>query len=177
MEKADADYMAMLNNKTINPDRQPQPAKKQVSSAALNTATPFAALMEAYHAINEVAKGLILVSESDESFDWVTADWDSNELPSPEQLVELGLADVSQPCRTKELGEFFGPMTTGDDPYKQTATYRTLHQRLQEVFGNNPHKVYLLGEGEITVLVIGIVDQADNHARAIAGLRSLMVQT
>ncbi|KAI8144890.1 hypothetical protein BJV82DRAFT_606598 [Fennellomyces sp. T-0311] len=177
MEKEDDSYMAMLNSNIINPGRQPTPAPKKPLPASLNTATPFPALMEAYHAITEISKSVSLVSESDEPFEWITADWSAKELPSAEQMVELGFADTSTPCRTKGLAEFFGPMITDDDPYGQAESLRTLHKRLEEAYGDKPRKVYLVGEREITVLVVGIVDQTDNHAQAIAGLRSLLVQT
>ncbi|KAI9498342.1 hypothetical protein BDB00DRAFT_783972 [Zychaea mexicana] len=181
MEKEDADYLAMLNNKTINPDPRQQ-EQQQSSSPAINvnTAEPFEALTSACHAITGSSKELSLVSETDAPFEWVSTNWSSDDLPTAQDILKLGWADDMNASRSKTLDQFFEPMTDeNNDPYGQAKRYQALHKKLKEVFSDKPAKVYLLGEESVTVLILGIISSkgGSERTRALAGLRSLLVQT
>ena len=177
MEKEDADYLAMLNNKTINPPpSEQQENKQQTISHARESATQFPALMAARDQITVRSKDLSLVSETDAPFEWVSADWNSNTMPSVQQLVELGWIDESTTEKTKSLEEFFDKLIKGGDPYGQADRFQSLYEAIQHVFEGQETKVYLLGEQSITVLILGIISTNDGE-KALAGLRSLLVET
>lgn len=177
MEKEDADYLAMLNNKTINPPpSEQQQTTQQSTSHAGESATQFPELMAARDQITARSKDLSLVSETDAPFEWVSADWSSNTLPSVQQLVELGWIDESVTEKTKSVDEFFDKLTKGGDPYGQADRFQSLYEAIQHVFEGQETKVYLLGDQSITVLILGIISTNDGK-KALAGLRSLLVET
>lgn len=177
MEKEDADYLAMLNNKTINPTPSKQQENKQQSiSLAGESAQQFPELMAARDQISSRSKELSLVSETDAPFEWVSADWNSDTLPSVQQLVDLGWIDQSVTEKTKSIDEFFDKLTKSDDPYGQAGRFQSLYEAIQHAFEGQETKVYLLGDQSITVLILGIISSNDGK-KALAGLRSLLVET
>lgn len=173
--EGDQAYLAMLNNKTINPP--PREEQPQEESRASKLATPFPALTTAEQNVTSAIKDVYLVSESDEPFEWITAPWTSDKLPTAAELTELGLVDKASLGRiqTSTLEEFFKKRVAADDPYGMADKYRVLWDRLSDTFGKECSKVYFIGETSITVLIVGII--TDGNDRALAGLRSLLVET
>ena len=184
MGNGDSDYMAMLNNPTINPGPKHQQEQQSISSSkSLDTATSFDTLTSTCNTVKDVSKDLMLVSESDEPFEWVSADWEKADLPTAQEIINLGWVDQNastlSSCKTKTLDQFFEPMMDEtNDPYKQAKNFQSLYKTFKEAFNNNNGQVYLFGQGSITVLVLGIINASGSgRGRALAGLRSLLVQT
>ncbi|KAI9316726.1 hypothetical protein BX666DRAFT_1858606 [Dichotomocladium elegans] len=183
MNQDDDAYLAMLNNKIINPPRDQSKAatadggSPEEKTAATSTApaTSFDALTAARENITEISKQLMLISEADAPFEWISADWDSNDPPTIQQLVDLGWVDphaAEEYYNTKTFPEFFEPLMDPKDPYGQAEQYRALYKRMQTMAAG---RVFLVGKLSITVLIIGIVSAPKK--KALAGLRSLLVQT
>ncbi|KAI7854221.1 hypothetical protein BDC45DRAFT_508944 [Circinella umbellata] len=184
MDKGDSDYMAMLNNPTINPGPKQQQEQHSISSSkSLDTATSFDTLTSACNNIKNVSKDLILVSESDEPFEWVSADWTKTDLPTAQEIINLGWVDQNASTlssfKTKTLDQFFEPMMDEtNDSYNQAKGFQSLYKTFKEAFNDKNGQVYFFGQGSITVLVLGIINASGGgRGRALAGLRSLLVQT
>ncbi|KAI9277135.1 hypothetical protein BDA99DRAFT_494964 [Phascolomyces articulosus] len=181
MEKEDSDYMAMLNNSTINPGPKQEQTPSLATTSQLNTATPNETLTSAFQAIMNVSNDLVLVSESDEPFEWISADWAQDKLPvTAQEIIQLGWVDpsVDSPStfKTKTLNQFFDPLVDEkNDPYNQAKGFQKMYKLFKDAFSDA--QVYFIGEGSINVFVLGIINATSGGKRALAGLRSLLVQT
>ncbi|KAI9023033.1 hypothetical protein CLU79DRAFT_750048 [Phycomyces nitens] len=174
----DSSYLAMLNNPVINPPSNSEAeANAQEPTLVAAPLATFETAITAQNELSNVSKNLALISETDAEFQTVNVAWKATELPTPDQLVELGLVADSSPCKTKTLDEFFSPRTGENDPYGQAADFRSLETKLVELYGGKDKgKVYYIGEYTITVLILGIL-KGENGSNALVGLRSLLVQT
>lgn len=183
MDQEDTNYLAMLNNATINPSPQQQQRRGHSQQPRVKTqADTFPALESVQQSITSVSRSLSLVSETDAQLEWISAHWTHDHLPSAQELVELGWTDsesASICCKTKSIDEFLEPIANDEqDPYGQAADFRALLDKFRQSFKDpKESRVYLLGERSITVLMIGLVRDDDAKARALAGLRSLLVET
>ncbi|KAL0090606.1 hypothetical protein J3Q64DRAFT_1007750 [Phycomyces blakesleeanus] len=180
MSDGDSSYLAMLNNPVINPPANSEPAATQETTTVNAPLATFEAATKAQKELKDASKNLELISETEAEFQSVNVAWGKNtELPTPEQLAQLGLiSDPAAPCKTKTLDQFFSTRTSEEsDSYGQAARFRQLEAKLVEVFGGKDKaRVYQIGEYTITVLILGVIN-GENGNNALVGLRSLLVQT
>lgn len=167
-EEADNSFMAMLNNPVINPGPSSTQAvkEKRVNTRIKPSSIP--QVQDVKNKLTSVTKDVYLSSESDEAFEWINTRTNHDSLPTTaEELVQLGLIDNVEQLKTQSVEEFF-----------QSNQYEKILKAFKEIESTgDDSKVYLLGEGSVTVLILCIIKDKQSSEFAIVGLKSLLVQT
>lgn len=171
LQSSDDSYMAMLNNPTINPGPAAPSLPKETSENSRLKSSSLQCVQEAKDKLVKASKDVYLASESDEKFEWVNTTTKSNKLPSTiKELVQLGF--IEEEDENQEL-----KITTIDDILNDEE-YQDIVKAFGEISGkSDDSKVYLIGELEITVLILCIVQDSQSKEAAIVGLKSKLVQT
>jgi hypothetical protein len=124
--------------------------------------------------LNQATNGLLMMSESDEPFEFFYDEQHSGEELDEETVLKLAGMPAQYPIEVVELDYFFRNMTApseeGDEAKARAARFQQLQARLQELLQDV--KVYRIGETNITVFILGRTQQNE-----IAGLKTVVVET
>lgn len=171
LQSTDESYMAMLNNPIINPGPAVPTLSKETDDNSRLTPSSLQCVQEAKDKLVKASKDVYLASESDEAFEWVNTTTKDNKLPSTiKELVQLGF--VKKEDETEEF-----KITTLKDILNDEE-YQDIVKAFEEISKkSDDSKVYLIGELDITVLILCIVQDNQTNEAAIVGLKSKLIQT
>ncbi|KAI7872583.1 nuclease A inhibitor-like protein-domain-containing protein [Spinellus fusiger] len=172
MSSTDESYLALLNNPIINPppNQSTEVVERRDTKAAEAT---FKTATSAQQTLKQASQHLVLASETDAEFEAVNIAWNKKELPTAQDLVDLGLVPFNTPCKTKSLDAFFSTVIATDS-YGQSEQLQALQSQCKSLLGDNC-QVYLMGEITIHVFILGLLLHEDHTA--LVGLQSLLVHS
>lgn len=162
-------YMAMLNNQTINPPSHKKESTSNTKQGKKLKPASFPPVQQAHDLLITASRGIHLVSESDEPFEFINTVTERDTLPTTvKDLKDIGLIDpeADETLEIKSVQEFL-----------QREEYQGIVKALEKLgeLTQQGGKVYLVGERSITVLILSLVRYEQQCA--IIGLKSLLVQT
>jgi hypothetical protein len=122
----------------------------------------------------EASKGLLMLSESDEPFEFFYDEQHSGEELNEDTVRKLAGMPAQYPLKVEALEYFFRNMTMlseqGAEAETRATRFRALQDKLKELLQDV--KAYRIGETRITVFILG-----RTHQNEIAGLKTVVVET
>ena len=125
--------------------------------------------------LKKASDGLLMMSETDEPFEFYYDDEHAGEELNEEMVLKLAGMPAHYPVQVVALDYFLRNMTrtdteSGEAQRQQARRFQELQARLQELLRDV--KAYKVGENRISVFILGKTDSGE-----IAGLKTVVVET